>query len=169
MWNYPFTLHVRLNADCKIWCQHFPGLFTLNLSLVMSMSLLVAIPAMLAHWAYYHFHWASTAHLHYFYLLLCLWAYWLSFLSCWTIGLITSFHFLSLSSFPIVEVLLLLGLFSKKNGPQHFLIYIFRTHHGTKIEIENIALKILDVVYTNYWVYINECERIIIVIITTIY
>ena len=27
MWNYPFTLHVRLNADCKIWCQQFdiPG------------------------------------------------------------------------------------------------------------------------------------------------
>ena len=22
MWNYPFTLHVRLNADCKIGCQH---------------------------------------------------------------------------------------------------------------------------------------------------
>ena len=21
MWNYPFTLHVRLNADCKIGCQ----------------------------------------------------------------------------------------------------------------------------------------------------
>ena len=32
----------------------------------------------------------------------------------------------------------------------YFLIYIFRTHHETKIEIENIALKILDVVYTNY-------------------
>ena len=27
MWNYPFTLHVRLNADCKIWYQQFdiPG------------------------------------------------------------------------------------------------------------------------------------------------
>ena len=22
MWNYPFTLHVRLNAGCKIGCQH---------------------------------------------------------------------------------------------------------------------------------------------------
>ena len=51
----------------------------------------------------------------------------------------------------------------------YFLIYIFCTHLGTKIEIENIVLKILDVVYTDYGVYIDECERIIIVIITTIY
>ena len=133
------------------------------------MRLLIVIPTMLAHWTIYLFSSASTTHLLYFYLLLCLWTYWPSFLSCWTNGLITSFHFLSLSSFPIVEVLLLLDPFKKKNGPQHFLIYIFHTLHGTKIEIENIALKILDVVYTNYKVYINECERIIIIIITTIY
>ena len=51
----------------------------------------------------------------------------------------------------------------------YFLTDIFRTHLGTKIEIENIALKILDVVYTDYGVYIDECERIMIVIKTTIY
>ena len=51
----------------------------------------------------------------------------------------------------------------------YFLAYIFRTHLGTKIEIENIVLKILDVVYTDYRVYIDERERIMIVIITTIY
>ena len=53
-------------------------------------SLLVIISAMLAHWAYYLFPWASLIHLLYFYLLLCLWAYWLSFLPCWPIELMTS-------------------------------------------------------------------------------
>ena len=67
--------------------------FTLLLPLTMSMGLLAIILAMLAHWAYYLFPWTSIAHLLYFYLLFCSWACWLSFLSCWPIGLITSFHF----------------------------------------------------------------------------
>ena len=32
MWNYPFTLHVRLNADCKIGCQHPYTFFLISLS-----------------------------------------------------------------------------------------------------------------------------------------
>ena len=52
----------------------FHGLFTLHLLLIVPMGLLVVIPAMLAHWVYYLFSWSSTAHLLYFYLLLCSWA-----------------------------------------------------------------------------------------------
>ena len=59
--------------------------------LAMPIGLPIAIPAMLTHWANYLFPWVSSAHLLYFYLLLCLWAYWLSFLPCWSIKLITSF------------------------------------------------------------------------------
>ena len=45
----------------------------------------------------------------------------------------------------------------KKVTDSHLLLNIhFRTHHETKIEIENIALKILDDVYTDYGVYIDE-------------
>ena len=40
--------------------------FTLLLPFVVSMSLLVVIPAMLAYWIYYLFSWASTAYLFYF-------------------------------------------------------------------------------------------------------
>ena len=46
--------------------------FTLLLPLVVPMGPLVVIPAMLAHWTFYLFFWASTTHLLYFYLLLCL-------------------------------------------------------------------------------------------------
>ena len=46
---------------------------------------------MLAHWIYYFFLWAPMAHLLYLYLLLCLWACWLSFLPCWPIEFVTSF------------------------------------------------------------------------------
>ena len=67
------------------------GPFTLLLPLVRPMNLLYVIPVMLAHWIYYLFSWASTTHLLYFYLLLCPWACWLSFLPCWPIGFITSF------------------------------------------------------------------------------
>ena len=69
----------------------FHGQFNLLLPLVVPMGPLVVIPAMLAHWAFYLFSWDSTAHLLYFYLLLCLWVRWLSFLPCWPIGLFTSF------------------------------------------------------------------------------
>ena len=54
------------------------------------MSLLVIIPATLAHWIYYPFSWVSMTYLLYFYLLLCSWAYWLSFLPRYPIGFITS-------------------------------------------------------------------------------
>ena len=37
----------------------------------MPMDLLAIIPAMLAHWVFHLFSWASTIHLLYFYLLLC--------------------------------------------------------------------------------------------------
>ena len=40
--------------------------FTLLLPFVVSMSLLVVIPAMLAYWIYYLFSWASMAYLFYF-------------------------------------------------------------------------------------------------------
>ena len=61
--------------------------------LAISMGLLAVIPTILAHWAHYLFPWASMAHLLYFffYLLSCLWAYLLSFMPRWPIGLITSF------------------------------------------------------------------------------
>ena len=45
-----------------------------------------------------------------------------------------------------------MGPLKKKNGPQHFLIYIFRTHHGTKIELRILHLK--------FWmlcIQITEC------------
>lgn len=77
--------------------------------LVVPIGLQTVIPAMLTHWDNYLFPWASLAYLLCFYLLLCLWACWLLFLPCWPIGLITSFYFLSLPSFPIVGLLLLLG------------------------------------------------------------
>ena len=51
----------------------FHNPFALLLPLVVAMSLLAVIPAMLAHWVYYLFSWASTTHLLYFYLLLCPW------------------------------------------------------------------------------------------------
>ena len=69
----------------------FHNPFTLLLSLVMPMGLLVVIPAILAHYASYLFSWASKAHLLYLYLLLCIWAYWLLFMPCWTIRLFTFF------------------------------------------------------------------------------
>ena len=69
----------------------FHNPFTLLLSLVMPMGLLVVIPAILAHYAFYLFSWASKAHLLYLYLLLCIWAYWLPFMPCWTIRLFTFF------------------------------------------------------------------------------
>ena len=69
----------------------FHNPFALLLPLVVPMSLLAIIPAMLAHWVYYLFSWVFTAHLLYFYLLLCPWVCWLSFLPCWPIGFITSF------------------------------------------------------------------------------
>ena len=69
----------------------FHSLFTLFLPLIMHVGLLIVIPAMLAHWALYLFSWVSTAHSLYFYLLLCMWAWWLSFLPCWPIGIFTSF------------------------------------------------------------------------------
>ena len=47
--------------------------------------------AMLAHWICYLFPWALMTHLLYFYLLLCPWACWLSFLPHWHIGFITPF------------------------------------------------------------------------------
>ena len=59
--------------------------------LAMPMGLPIVILAMLTHWVNYLFPWVSSAHLLYFYLLLCLWAYWLSSLPCWPIRLITSF------------------------------------------------------------------------------
>ena len=68
----------------------FPCPFALLLPLVVPMGLLAIIPTMLAHWAYYLLPWASPTHLLYIYLFLCLWAWWLSFLPCWPIGLITS-------------------------------------------------------------------------------
>ena len=52
----------------------FHDLFILLLPLIVPMSLLVVILVMLAHWVYYLFSWSSTAHLLYFYLLLCSWA-----------------------------------------------------------------------------------------------
>ena len=60
---------------------------------------------------------------------------------------------------------------NKKAIDSHLLLNIHFSYTPWKkeIEIENIALKILDVVYTDYGVYIDECERIMIVIITTIY
>ena len=61
--------------------------FALATSLpAMPMDLLIVIPAMLAHWAFYQFSWASTAYLIYFNLLLCLWACLLPFLPYWPIG-----------------------------------------------------------------------------------
>ena len=32
MWNYPFTLHVRLNADCKIGCQQNIMIYSISYS-----------------------------------------------------------------------------------------------------------------------------------------
>jgi len=53
--------------------QDYP--LTQWLPLLVPMGLMAIIFAMLAHWAYYLFPWFSLAHLLYFYLLLCLWAY----------------------------------------------------------------------------------------------
>ena len=69
----------------------FPSPFTLLLPLVVPIGPLAVIPDILAHWANYLFPWASLTHLFYFYLLLCLWTCWLSFLPYWPIGLIISF------------------------------------------------------------------------------
>ena len=38
MWNYPFTLHVRLNADCKIGCQHYSFCFLFKVKFLTSKS-----------------------------------------------------------------------------------------------------------------------------------
>ena len=62
-----------------------------------------------------------------------------------------------------------MGPLKKKKWASTLLNIHFSYTPWDKNRIENIALKILDVVYTNYRVYINECERIIIVIITIIY
>jgi len=51
----------------------FLGPFTLHLSLINPMGLLATIPAMLAHWVYYLYLWASLTHLLYLYLLLIPW------------------------------------------------------------------------------------------------
>ena len=66
-------------------------IYFIFLPLIMSMGLLAVIHAMLAHQINYLFPRASTTHLPYFYLLLCLQACWLSFLACWPIGLINFF------------------------------------------------------------------------------
>ena len=95
------------------------------------MSLLVAIPAMLAHWAYYHFPWASTAQLLYFYLLLCLWTYWLSFLLCRPIGLFISFFgFLWLIYFTFTSCYArgLAGYYTCHIGPLGFLPLLLGFH-----------------------------------------
>ena len=69
----------------------FHGPFTLLLPIVVLMGLLAIIPAIMAHWPFYLFSWASMAHL-------------LS--SCF-------FHFLPLSSLFVVGHFLLLCLLSK--------------------------------------------------------
>ena len=69
----------------------FHNPFALLLPLVVPIGLLAIILVLLAHWVYSLFSWVSTAHLLYFFILLCPWAYWLSFLLCWPIGFITSF------------------------------------------------------------------------------
>ena len=99
----------------------FHGPFTLLLPLVVPMDPLVVIPAMLAHWAFYLFFWASMTHLLYLYILLCLWARWLSFLPCWPIGFFISFlglprpiYFALTSSTPFLfNLSSLLGLFCR--------------------------------------------------------
>ena len=94
----------------------FPGPFTLLLSFIMSMGLLTVIPTTLAHWVYYLFSWASSAHLLYFYHLLFPWVCWLSFLSCWFIEIIIlllSLILLFPLIFLIVGFLLPLDLLSK--------------------------------------------------------
>ena len=69
----------------------FPNPFTSPLPLIVLMGPLTVIPATLAYWVYYLFAWVSSAYLLHFYLLLCPWACWLSFLSRWPIGFIISF------------------------------------------------------------------------------
>ena len=104
----------------------FHGPFALLLPLVVPMSLLAVISAMLAHWVCYLYSWASIAYLLYFYFLLCPWACWLSFLPCWSLGLLplfssprpiyftfTSSIALFLSPSLIVGLLLPLGYLSK--------------------------------------------------------
>ena len=98
---YLFSCYIYGLASCHSYCVGplgllplslgFHGLFTLLLLLIMSMGLLVVIPTMLASWVYHFFPWVSMTYLLYFYLLLCLWAYWLLFLPCWPVVFITSF------------------------------------------------------------------------------
>ena len=57
----------------------------------MPMDLLAVIPVMLVHWVFHIFSWAFVTHLLYFYLLLCPWVCWLSFLPCLPIELFSSF------------------------------------------------------------------------------
>ena len=59
--------------------------------LALAMGLVAFSPAILTCWVCYLFTWASLAHLLYLYLLIFSRAYWLFFLSCWPIGLATSF------------------------------------------------------------------------------
>ena len=80
-----------------------------------------------AHWGNYLLPWVSTAHLLYFYFLLCLWVCWLSFMPCWLNGLITYISFLSLLYFPIVGLLLLLGSLSKMGLNTGHIVYV--THY----------------------------------------
>ena len=90
--------------------------FTSSLPLIVPMSLLVANPAMLAHWVYYLSSWASPTYLLYLYLLLRSWTCWLSFLPHWPIEFITLLLPLRLffpPIFLIVGLLLPLGFLSK--------------------------------------------------------
>ena len=59
--------------------------------LAMPMDLLAVILVMLVHWVFHIFSWAFVTHLLYFYLLLCPWVCWLSFLPCLPIELFSSF------------------------------------------------------------------------------
>ena len=58
----------------------------------MPMDLLAVILVMLVHWVFHIFSWAFATHLLYFYLLLCPWVCWLSFLPCLPIELFSSFR-----------------------------------------------------------------------------
>ena len=44
MWNYPFTLHVRLNAGCKMRCQHNLFLYILKLKSLYQINIIFSNP-----------------------------------------------------------------------------------------------------------------------------
>ena len=116
---FPMGLDIGL---AEVPTHLVPWAFVLVTSLLaMPIDLLAVIDPL----GFSPFFWVSATHLLSFYLLLCIWACWLSFLSCWPIGLFISFlgHDPFTLLLPLVVPMSLLALIPTMLA--HWALYLF--------------------------------------------